>query len=391
MTTKGKEEKGPVLWPFTKTGDNKYAWLSTAFAAASNIFGSNLTSHIADNMDASFFDSIARVCKRSKEAPDYMHDLNNTFTGPISIIKAAAYLKAGCRCTSLDPGAAVVLQFMLLSGCLPEALRFVKDCTIDTLTPDEGWNYTLLTEFLLYPYSVYKYNFASIPPEYRELMKQLCMTTPPKKNRSNNNTIYYFANMLLQKQKVFFLQNNDVDSYRVVDHLEVPNTQQWFVKACSDPYKCLNDEEKVKVLPDKVIESIKKKFPFALPDAFEYNTRSDDEILALLLSLCSDTTDCVMNKSMGIRVVEVYEKYLDSHAIITHKERTVADRIFWLVLLSRDPEKLLKRMITRYDIRARVIRMINDGYTSPSVLKGVIKVIESAGCAFSLPPWPSII
>ena len=391
MTTKSKEEKGPILWPFIKTKDDRYAWSSTAYNTAIHIFGTDLANDIASNIDASFFDSIVRVCKKVEEVPNYVSDLNNTFTGPIGIIKAAAYLKAGCRCSTLDPGAAVVLQFMLMSDCLPEALQFVKDCTIDTLFPDEGWNYTLLTEFLLYPSNVYKFKSSSIPPEYIELMKQICMTSPPKKGKLNNNTVYYFANMLLQKQKAFFLQNDDVDKYRVVDHLDAPNTQQWLVSACSDPYTHLNDEEKVKVLPEKVIESIKKKFPFALPDAFDYNTRSDEEILTLLLSLCSDTTNCMTNKNMGIRIVEVYEKYLDSHAIITSKERLVAERMLWLILLSKNPEKLLKRMITRYEIHSRVIRMVNDGSTNYSVLKSVIKAIESAGCTFSLPPWPSII
>lgn len=384
MTKKKVETVEPNFWPFTKKSDGNFDWASDTYDAAANVFGLETALDIVKYMSDSFFSTI-RYPQDVKSDDLKIPSIDDYFTGQLPVIRIAASLKAGCRYTSTDPGAVAVFQFLMLSDSIPEALQFVKDCTIDT-PRDRDWNYTLLTEFFLYN------NSRHLPSDYMEAVKQISTAIPPSKCK-NYSTIRYLSSYISQIHRSAYISSERIDNIKVMSPLDITglDTQHWLIWACADPYARLDNIERTKDLPQNVIDALKGKFPFALPFSQDYDTRDDGAILNLLIPLLSETTDCMMNKAFGIRMVKVYEKYISNHAIVTTNEVKVSDRIFWILLLSSDPVKLLERMIKRYSIRPRVIRMLTDGSTEPKVLAEMLKIITESGCSFSLPPWPSLI
>ena len=384
MTKKKAETVEPNFWPFTKKPDGNFYWASDTYDAATNVFGLETALDIAKHIGDSFFSSI-RYPQNVKSDDISIPSIDNYFTGQLSVIRIAASLKAGCRYTSTDPGAVAVFQFLMLSDSTPEAIQFVKDCTIDA-PRERDWNYTLLTEFLLYN------NSRHLPSDYMETVKQISTAIPPNKCK-NYSTMRYLSSYISQIHRSTYIPSERIDYIKGMSNLDISvlDTQRWLVWACADPYERLDDIERTKDLPQNVIDAIKVKFPFALPFSQDYDTKDDGAILNLLIPLLSETTDCMMNKAFGRRMVKVYERYISNHAIVTTNEIKVSDRIFWILLLSSDPVKLIEKMIKRYAIRTRVIRMLTDGSTEPRVIAEVLKIITENGCSFSLPPWPSLI
>lgn len=384
MTKKKAETVEPNFWPFTKKSDGNFDWASDTYDAATNVFGLEAALDIVKYIGDSFFSSI-RYPQYIKSDDLKIQYIDDYFTGQLPVIRIAASLKAGCRYTSTDPGAVAVFQFLMLSDSIPEALQFVKDCTIDT-PRDRDWNYTLLTELFLYKNDHYSTS------DYLEAVKQISTAIPPNKCK-NYSTMRYLSSYISQIYRSTYIFSERIDYIKGMSPSDIEglDTQHWLVWACADPYARLDDIERTKDLPQNVIDALKVKFPFALPFSQDYDTRDDGTILNLLIPLLSKTTDCMMNKAFGIRMVKIYEKYISNHAIVTTNEISVSDRIFWILLLSSDPAKLLERMIKRYAIHNRRIIMITDGSTEPSVLAKVLKTITDSGCIFSLPPWPSLV
>ena len=128
--------------------------------------------------------------------------------------------------------------------------------------------------------------------------------------------------------------------------------QAFFMWMCSDPWKRLKKFDRPEL--SRTVEALKRKFPFALPDRFDLDTRSADDIERTLADMFErhEPADFCMALSMDkwrvLSVLSAYDKLMDlrppSHAELG---AGLPERMIGLALYRDDAGGFVKKVLAR--------------------------------------------
>lgn len=373
----GEEPKEPQrprpLWPFKTLGRSgtELIWYdNTVDSCARYMLGyDRAVSILKDCEEKLNFGELAERISKNKQSgkPNIRTSYDSYNRNLIDALDDLVFIAGGGRISSSDPSLAFVCQFLSLVGKEDAATRLVLDNSLE-IPKDAGyscWNEPVVLTYLSLS-------------QYGETADKIANTC----HKFNGTSVISMAMAKAAQKRIGRSPNYDSsDSIRCAELTgDELSLKGWLVWALAKPYERLPHNPKVMDWPKPVINLIKTKFPFALPNELDADEYDPDSLVTMLSTMMRSTTRVAMHKSLARRLVEVFIHYMDKNTNVTTAEKRTANQMLWLTMFADDPAKYLERILKRTGKSSCTIGMIQNFNSLNEDYHKVIEVLEQYHC-----------